>query len=125
MDREIKFRIWDKFNKKMYFQNEISVGILPEDFYVIENLNGKIIVQPESVILMQYTGLKDKEGKEIYEGDIVKVSEHMNFNKFSGRKELVKFNLKTGRYDGIFYDLIPYITHLIIGNIFENPELLD
>ncbi len=117
MDREIKFRIWDKFNKKMYFQNEISVGILPEDFYVIENLDGKIIVQPESAILMQYTGLKDKNGKEIYEGDLLK---SLTYNE--------------GDIDEVIWEdalsIEPFLYYMqpddfeVIGNIYENPELL-
>jgi len=59
--REIKFRAWDKDLHKMY--NKWTV--IPDD--------------DRSHILMQYTGLKDKNGKEIYEGDIVKHKNGKNY----------------------------------------------
>ena len=72
MNREIKFRIWDIENKKMLKVQELD---FEPTFY-----GGRIAIRPdqyndyfdtEDMILMQYTGLHDKNGKEIYEGDIV------------------------------------------------------
>ena len=129
--REIKYRAWDKENKMMIFKFdkpnvfanrngwELSLGNLPD------------IGQSKCIetILMQYTGLNDKNGKEIYEGDIV------NWNE----KELMKQGLEkvvgTIAYwiDGftvetktVNYSLCGrYGSIEIIGNIYENPELVE
>lgn len=77
----------------------------------------------DSCILMQYTGLKDKNGKEIYEGDIIEFEYH-NGGGFSRVKEPVTF------YNGQFSVWQESINNYnenceIIGNIFENPELVQ
>lgn len=74
MNREIKFRIWDVGNKEMLEVQELD---FEPTFY-----GGRIAIRPdqysdyfdpEEMILMQYTGLHDKNGKEIYEGDIIRI----------------------------------------------------
>lgn len=68
MNREIKFRVWDKKSKKLHYDitgfefgvKEMTGVFIDGDFYNKENIE-----------LMQYTGLKDKNGVEIYEGDIL------------------------------------------------------
>lgn len=81
----------------------------------------------EQVVLLQYTGLKDRSGKEVYEGDIVKFqSGHVG----TVEKILESFKFRVGRityyicmHDSPFHPLSNPFE--IIGNIYENPELLE
>ncbi len=115
--REIKFRAWDKIEKRMFVPDGIDQSA--DGAYVIEferplhTLN-KIVRFCGSVILMQFTGLKDKNGKEIYEGDMV---------RHDGRIPLDE----EVTFDGAaFYPVYsaPSQHWEVIGNIYENPELL-
>jgi len=101
---EIKFRVWDEFTKKMYYQIEL---VKREDGYWWMWEDGLLRLNCESQRrkLMQYTGLKDKNGKEIYAGDIFA----------SGVIEQSGYTLCKNNAENIFE---------IIGNIHENPELL-
>lgn len=132
--REIKFRAWDKKRCKwlnlfaMYFK-------LEEDSLVFSSIEEgqpqhHAFYKIESIELVQYTGLKDKKGKEIYEGDIVRCRLHwMGENKEENfTVEYMKFSYKkvAGFYP--FYGTLNAyeVTPLrVIGNIYENPELLQ
>ena len=123
--RDIKFRAWDKKFKKM-------VGLKGvQDFFSIRS-DG--LPSNDNYELMQYTGLKDKNGKEIYEGDIV-FDGFVNKTvvMYEGRWQLErKYSIddEDGYREGINYQPlflwaknIPAIS--IIGNIYENAELLE
>jgi hypothetical protein len=116
--REIKFRHWDEEEKYMTSWEEIR--ILPG-----EDLLFEVFKEPRG-ILMQYTGLKDKNGKEIYEGDIVQrywyANNDLKKKPLTYPYHLVKwndlkleFNISDSRGSGNYYK--------IVGNIYENPEL--
>ena len=123
--REIKFRIWDTENKEMLKVQELD---FEPTFY-----GGRIAIRPdqyndyfdtEDMILMQYTGLHDKNGKEIYEGDILKFIQWNDIYlvKYIGtafylcRKGNNGFNKITTWNNAEKSE--------IIGNITDNPELL-
>lgn len=109
--REIKFRAWDKERNEMRYGFEGQIDWEFRDDYP----------------LMQYTGLKDKNGKEIYEGDIIQLWK----DKIKAYKVEIKWN---DHYLG-YEPWCQYIDGLdspeqwgyemeVIGNIYENPELL-
>lgn len=125
MSREIKFRIWDKS------ANEMS---LPEDndrYWIHPNGLVKYydVWCTQDVVLMQFTGLLDKNGKEIYEEDIVKIY----FSDYKFEKKLIEYGQFRNcnccdNVCGIGFDIGIHFesdTIEIIGNIFENPELLE
>ncbi len=125
--REIKFRAWDNENKQMLEVQELDY----EDSYdgqpMIRTTKYNDYFDTEDMLLMQYTGLHDKNGKEIYEGDIVKVRKYSSFET-----EVVKFD-KGCFYAGMHYGsstrttlklIQPKMTE-VIGNIYENKELLN
>jgi len=129
MNRTIKFRAWDIRDHRMIPPEEIAEiqnQVDDEIDYVI-NLTEARHVRPIShVRLLQYTGLKDKNGKEIYEEDIIKWKhpmEDIGVVKFGCvNPNMSVFYLDVKRLGGcIFQDDDIYE---VIGNIFENPELL-
>lgn len=119
--REIKFRAW-------YDQKELMYS---DEYSVLEHFFAwSYHWKPEH--LMQYTGLKDKNGKEIYEGDIVKCNpsykENHEIGTIAWEKRRGGFVVKVGRPTSQGFDALKMAgaTHKeIVGNIYENPELLD
>jgi hypothetical protein len=113
--REIEFRAWCHETKNISFSNdwETLAG-----FFGSIDLN---IKNNKSFMIMQYTGLKDKNGKKIFEGDIVKID--YNTMKY-GIIEFIDhgFWIKNGFGDHI----MPYFQSMeIVGNIYENKEFLN
>jgi hypothetical protein len=105
--RVIKFRAWDKEDKVIDYDQCVSQS--DDDVY----LNG--IFNDDNFIYQQFTGLKDKNRKEIYEGDFVKRGERLFEVVWSDGGY---FEIKDGEYLWELNDLV------VVGNIFENPELL-
>ena len=136
--REIKFRAWNKVTKKTYevikidFYNE-KVGYLFADPITQGEAIGYF--KFSDIDLMEYTGLKDKNGKEIYEGDICRWRDLETFNDEILEDIFVvvwndeKLAWYTQNEDGNFgYDLYEYTDDRdlgVIGNIYENIDLLE
>lgn len=118
--REIKFRVWDSREKKMAHKLKLDwMGGTPE-------LNDAIAtIQRENVVLMQFTGLRDRNRKEIYEGDVVSgayyqgrtVVEWVGDHGWTVKSYHMDAEGKIGSYPTAFIE--------VIGNIYENPELLQ
>ena len=116
--REIKFRAWNLRDKKMY-QNVQEC----EEYY---NACFSSWLKPEFDALMQFTGLKDKDGKEIYEGDILSC-ENTPFPKlllivYWDEKRAI-FNLRQGENTTTSFLLSENYLYEVIGNIYENANL--
>lgn len=156
MNREIKFRVWDTQNERMVYDpyRFIERGEYHRkefehtgDYIFYEHWTDEDDGISRACFVMQYTGLKDKNGKEIYEGDIVQLYRHDDYKNYTYKHEKAEV-WADGKYHPdikevkfmygsfvIWSDLIkdyrcfanlarPGESLEIIGNIFENPELL-
>lgn len=133
--REIKFRIWHKESKTMIYLDGIWVCgeysslcfDSTEDKY---DGIGRLPDYPKDKIenykLMQYTGLKDENGKEIYEGDILSPNDEednsMGVVKYDNTKGSYYIDFENGSCVSNF-DYAKFLE--VVGNIYENPELLE
>lgn len=124
-----KFRTWDSVKKKFVEHFFITDnGLICNMEKPTSDYNFPMPVEKSELILMQSTGLLDKNGKEIFESDIL---------CYNGRKVIVKWH---GSYASFIYRFVDelhkrsaewyplYLSYLkceVIGNIYENPELLE
>jgi len=141
MEREIKFRAWDRRLKRFSLDFLIS-----PNGRICLNFSGDYVNTgdiDDDIELMQYTGLKDKNGKEIYEGDIVRGFEkEAGFPPYdSTLPRAIEFRdgcwcFNANRYDEGDWIRFGFWTHSnkgkttlkqleVIGNIYENPELVS
>ena len=122
-----KYRVWDKELRTMLDVSLIDFkkGVLVGEHWEFGETN---FMSFDEIVIMQTTGLLDKNGKEIFEGDIV---------DYKGREAVVKWH---GSYASFIYRFVDglkervseweplYLAYLkceVIGNIYENPELLE
>lgn len=127
--REIKFRAWLKYGKEIVdveeidFMNEV-INYIDNDY---ENNEQEIIgAYFENIELMQYTELKDKNNKEIYEGDIVKLRANHGIGVIKYYDEWGAFVVEYIKPRPLAVLGMNYYKEDIevIGNIYENPELI-
>lgn len=132
--REIKFRAWHKKNKKMYVVSDLHMATLMNGGIwatvngrsAIENKEIKVQIQPKDIELMQYTGMKDKNGKEIYEGDLLQDSEDIAKAAFEMGQFMAFYKTMKGEWKP-YGTLLKYMVDHdgeVIGNIRDNPELI-
>ena len=120
MSREIKFKVWDNWNTQFLDYGEVDIwDLIFEEPKLMEEIYTDGMAN-ECLEFLQYTGLKDKNGVEIYEEDIVKDGD-----------DVFEVEFQDGRFVGILDENV--ILNLsefaedseVIGNVFENPELLN
>jgi uncharacterized phage protein (TIGR01671 family) len=126
MTREIKFRAWSP-NDKVMMLNDFHLNSSGQILAWESETNG--YTKPSDVcILLQYTGLKDKNGKEIYEGDILRSKmgnrELIGVMRFDESRATFGFDSEIETDKELPEHLILHSKPEIIGNIYENPELL-
>ena len=126
MSREIKFRAWKldgEMHKPFDLTNLVSDEYAGEswldcgDGLHIDHRTGW-----DSLKIMQYTGLKDKNGREIYEGDILKIYYENNQNSYFKEVKWLNDRINKGRWDAL--DNCVFTSCEVVGNIYENPELI-
>ncbi len=144
--REIKFRAWDEKNKQMLYtvpwliceQHGMARGDLAD--YVELDSKSRSYIAGDHIDLMQFTGLTDYHGKEIYDGDVVQITElygdkqqakvfwgpvTADYQWMNGETWLLHFS--SGAEGPLYPYCKPrnYYRLEIIGNIYENSELLE
>lgn len=124
--REIKFRAWDNFFKQMYyFDFENNIEVRSGHLWIVHE-EGAISSKSPSIKIMQYTGLKDRNDKEIYVGDLVAVADYANWEglyKIICDEKNLMYMLEDAFGDR--EKLCEFEEYLVKGNIYENPELLE
>lgn len=121
--KEIKFRAWDKAEKRWYDYEDSEIFIDLHGQPLIYTAENPYPFANTDIELMQYTGLKDKNGKEIYEGDAVRCygGEHCQ-----GHWEFDRTVVITDITDYEVMALLCESEHIeVIGNIHDNPDLLE
>ena len=126
--REIKFRAWDKNNKKMLPNAAPSIEH-GNHFHYRDEYGCFCIISKDNSELMQFTGLLDKNGKEVYEGDIIKNKRGQCVVCYDGIHQSLGYRNAKRTQKGTCSDMNATIEEFqkqfeIIGNIYENPELL-
>lgn len=123
MTREIKFRAWSVLEEKMW--TDVLCEMAENDYYnellsILDIAYYMKTGNQKQFKFMEYTGLKDKNGIEIYEGDIISC--------FKGRLSVAifkecSFGIETSGRFTPFFELGGYCE--VVGNIYENPKLIN
>ena len=131
--REIKFRAWDAKNKEMLYRSEVDISVRCDGLLsgAVYEESDDCILSTREIPLMQYTGVKDRNGTDIYEGDIIiekwrraKQNRLVTYRKamFGTVDDTQNAYTFISLYNDLYHD---EIEQEVIGNIYENPELLS
>jgi uncharacterized phage protein (TIGR01671 family) len=140
MSREIKFRAWDKLYSKMHNGEDVYLAlhgdrVIQDSYFTTESqcasvgFEDFIVDRQDQFELMQFTGLLDKNGKEIYEGDVLRTSIRYEDATLPHIGEVVycceygSFATRNDAGNTLFHSHC-INTREVAGNIYENPDLL-
>jgi len=138
MKREIKFRVWHKVEKRYLPLSEgtgsdhrvltIDAGTGNVSMFNVYGLESPVNYSSEDVVIEQFTGLKDKNGKDIYDGDILESYPNKDtvFSVSFGKSgDYKRYGWCLNGYMNRCYSMDDCPTKMqVIGNIHDNPELL-
>lgn len=121
----LKFRVWDKTNKETL--NIDILNLFLEEIVVLENDGSAFSMKFKDVELMQSTGLFDKDGKEIFEGDILKTRTrgYVIVKKENGNTMTTYKSGINKRTSLVLSSFLEKYQVKIVGNIYENKDLLE
>ena len=129
MQREIEFRGKSKLNKEWLFGDLLRLGgnrtpciFSDKDSIRYFNTDNSVVI-PETV--GQYTGLKDKNGAKIFEGDILKRENEIIIVLWNNKYACLTLHCDNWSCLGFFYEDLDVDKVEVIGNIYDNPELLN
>ena len=133
MNDRFKFRLWDKAIGQMSY--DVCVGFIKDgacrDWVCADICDGQINYcdkRLNDIVLMQCTGLKDKNGKLIYEGDYIKNLKTNTIYKVFWEDKATCFMLKSTRFGGVISTYMMFEEYPndleVIGNIYENEDLI-
>lgn len=127
--KKIRFRAWDVKRKEMFFVDAMVFNLSHEAYRVWKNIcepEGGLEIDPKTGVLMQNTGLNDKNGVEIYESDIITYNVD-GTNENTWKNKIIFENgcliIENEDCPPIMDDNIYKIE--IIGNVYENPKMLE
>ena len=116
-----KFRVWLKNDKEM-----IEVRVIDWNNMIVDSFNPYIEIPLEKVILMQSTGLFDKNGQEIFSGDVVRVLDSLYTVFYENERGRYRLKPHDDRRSVEYMSNISHDGNFeVVGNIYENPELLE
>ncbi|MGM5473808.1 YopX family protein [Bacillus pumilus] len=133
--REIKFRAFEEHSQRMFYNVQSGIYMDPDEFESFNDILGLARYK-----VMQFTGLKDKNGDEIYEGDTVRLRNESGFTslgevQFSDGCFEVKFQCGLAVFNGARHQYTKYRDYVkvfasnhaieVVGNIYQNPDLLE
>lgn len=130
--RDIKFRAYIR-DKNPRVPSEINKIVEVKSLHlgskkaIIGYSGGNYSIKFDEIELMQYTGLKDKNGREIYEGDIVKIKPERAYVKWNDKYRYFQL-VPIGDYyfdSDVIGQALEYVEAEVIGNIYDNSELLE
>jgi len=128
--RTLKFRVWGKIMKRWWCEDSQYLQMDGKKIHPAPWSTLSADLPDEHIVIQQYTGLKDTNGKDIYEGDIIQ----LEGSPISYSIEWDKYQWAINAHGALGYDpdwnLQPfnhcvYERAIVVGNIFETPELLE